>query len=70
MVLKVQLTNEDLTKHFEDNFQLTIQAIRIAKRSIEAGHEVSLTNLLEELKNNPNAQNIIDNIEDKEHEDG
>ncbi len=69
MVLKPQLTNEALTKHFEDNFHLTIQAIRIAKRSIEAGHEVSLTDLFEQLQKNPDAQYIIDNIKDKESDE-
>ncbi len=69
MVLKDHLTNEDLTKLFDDNFQLAIQAIRIAKRNIEAGHEVALDDLLDDLKKNPDAQSIIDNIKDKHPEE-
>ncbi len=69
MVIKKHLTNEELSKQFDDNFQLAIQAMRIAKRNIQAGHEVSLTDLLNQLRSNPDAQSIIDSIVDVPREE-
>lgn len=46
-------TNEELTKLFRNNFELAMYAIELARRHIKAGHEFSLSTLLQEVKNHP-----------------
>jgi|GEM_PF-1281807 len=48
-----ELTNEELSSLFADNFQLTVTAIRLAQNEVIAGHEVSLHTVLDQLKKNP-----------------
>ncbi len=47
------LTNEGITKLFNDNFALASYAIRVAQRHIKAGEEFTLTSILAEIKHNP-----------------
>ena len=49
-----ELTNENLSSLFSDNFQLAITAIRLAQSYIKGSHEVSLSIVLNEIKKHPN----------------
>ncbi len=57
---KQLLTNQSLRGLFKSNFELTNQAIRLARFYIKSGHEVSMTKLLSELKRNPSEQYLKD----------
>jgi hypothetical protein len=59
-VVKQPLTNQSLRGLFKSNFELTNQAIRLARFYIKSGHEVSMTKLLSELKRNPSEQYLKD----------
>lgn len=48
-----ELTNEGLTKLFNDNFDLAITAIKLAQNEVDAGHEVTMQKVLSEIKHNP-----------------
>lgn len=50
---KEQLTNEQLKKHFKNNFDLARYAINAAQHFIKAGHEVNVTDLLREIQKHP-----------------
>lgn len=41
---KKKLTNEDLTRHFKNPFDLVNHAIGVAKHLVESGHELSEVN--------------------------
>lgn len=45
---KTPLTNEQLLKHFSNNFSLALQAINVAKHNMESGKDFHLGSLLEE----------------------
>lgn len=47
------LTNEGLTKLFNNNFDLAITAIKLAQNEVDAGHEVTMQKVLSEIKQNP-----------------
>jgi len=49
------LTIEELSRAFDDNFQLTIHAINLAKHEIHAGKEVNTSILVEKLRKDPHA---------------
>lgn len=57
---RVQLTNESLRGLFKNNFDLTNQAIRLARFYIKSGHEVTMNKLLNEIKRNPSEQYLRD----------
>jgi hypothetical protein len=63
-----QLTNQSLRGLFRNNFELTNQAIRLARFYIKSGHEVSMTKLLAEIKRNPSEQYLKD-LQKMEEED-
>ncbi len=48
-----QLTNEQLKKHFHDNFELAHFAIDVARYLIKSGHEVEVPQLLRDIQKNP-----------------
>lgn len=54
------LTNETLKGLFKNNFVLVNQAINLARFYMKAGHEVKMSKLLQELKNNPSEQYLKD----------
>ena len=51
--MKDQLTNEALKKHFKDNFDLAHYAIAAARYLIKSGHEVNISELLDDIQRNP-----------------
>ena len=65
---RIQLTNESLRGLFKSNFELTNQAIRLARFYIKSGHEISMTKLLSEIKRNPSEQYLKD-LQRMEEED-
>ena len=62
------LTNESLRGLFKNNFELTNQAIRLARFYIKSGHEISMNKLLNEIKRNPSEQYLAD-LQKMEEED-
>jgi hypothetical protein len=54
------LTNETLKGLFKNNFLLVNQAINLARFYMRAGHEMKLSKILQELKNNPSEQYLKD----------
>lgn len=66
---KEQLTNQSLRGLFKNNFELTNQAIRLARFYIKSGHEVSMTKLLNEIKRNPSEQYLKDLMQMEDEED-
>ncbi len=70
-VFKQQLTNQSLRGLFKSNFELTNQAIRLARFYIKSGHEVTMGKLLGELKRNPSEQYLKDlqKMEDEDTEE-
>ncbi len=65
------LTNESLKGLFKSNFILVNQAIALTRFYIKSGHEVKMSKLLNELKNNPSEQYLKDlqEIEEEERND-
>ena len=57
---KEHLTNERLRKLFQNNFQLTNQAIELGRFYIRSGHEINMGKLLEEIIRNPHADYLKD----------
>lgn len=55
-----ELTNENLSSLFSDNFQLAITAIRLAQNYIKGSHEVSLSIVLNEIKKHPHMYQFED----------
>ena len=47
-----ELTNEGLSSLFSDNFQLAITAIKLAQNEVNTGHEVTMKNVLAQIKLN------------------
>jgi hypothetical protein len=62
------LTNETIKSLFKNNFVLVNQAINLARFYMKAGHEVKMSKLLQELKNNPSEQYLRDLQELEESE--
>jgi hypothetical protein len=54
------LTNENIKGLFKNNFLLVNQAINLARFYIKSGHEVKMSKLLQELKNNPSEDYLKD----------
>lgn len=69
-IVRDQLTNQSLRGLFKNNFDLTNQAIRLARFYIKSGHEVSMGKLLNEIKRNPSEQYLKDlqKMEEEEEE--
>lgn len=63
-----QLTNHQLRGLFKNSFELTNQAIRLARFYIKSGHEISMSKLLGELRRNPDEQYLRD-LQKMEEED-
>lgn len=63
------LTNEGLRGIFKNNFELTNQAIRLARFYIKSGHEIPMGKLLNEIKRNPSEQYLNDLMQMEEEED-
>jgi hypothetical protein len=57
-----ELTNEKLSSLFSDNFQLAIAAIKLAQSEITSGHEVSMEDVLTQIKQHPNLYVFEDRI--------
>lgn len=55
---KPPLTNEYLRGLFKSNFELANQVIELARFHIHSGREVNLTDLLDEIKRNPQKEYI------------
>lgn len=67
--IRDSLTNETIKGLFKNNFMLVNQAINLARFYMKAGHEVKMSKLLQELKNNPSEQYLKDLQELEETED-
>lgn len=48
-----ELTNEELSSLFSDNFQLAVTAIRLAQNAVNAGHAVTMKGVLDQIKSHP-----------------
>ena len=53
MAIRDQLTNERLKGLFKNNFELVNYAIRLGRYYLKSGHEITIDNLLEEVRKNP-----------------
>lgn len=62
------LTNETIKGLFKNNFLLVNQAINLARFYMRAGHEVKMSKLLNEVKNNPSPDYLKD-LQELENED-
>ena len=58
--MRDSLTNENIKGLFKNNFLLVNQAINLARFYIKSGHEVRMSKLLQELKNNPSEEYLKD----------
>ena len=58
--MKDALTNESLRGIFKNNFELAHFAIQLGRHYIQAGHEISLTGILSEVKKHPTEQHLKD----------
>jgi len=58
METRDHLTNEKLSKAYEDNFALSSYAIRVAQNDMLAGREVHISTLIERLRKDPHAEII------------
>lgn len=58
METRDHLTNEKLSKAYDDNFTLSSYAIRVAQNDIAAGREVHISTLVERLRKDPHAEII------------
>jgi cellobiose-specific phosphotransferase system component IIA len=69
--MRDSLTNEALKALFKNNFLLVNQAINLARFYIKSGHEVKMSKLLQELKNNPSEDYLKDlqELEDADNND-
>ena len=50
---KDRLTNEGLKKHFKNNFELANYVINVGRYFIQAGHEMTLDQLVREVERSP-----------------
>ncbi len=64
-----ELTNEELTKLFTDNFQLALHSISMARNHVKAGQETSMQSVLKEVKKNSNLHSFEDHVLDKTNTD-
>lgn len=64
-----QLTNQSLRGLFKNNFELTNQAIRLARFYVKSGHEISISKLLNEIKRNPTEQYLKDLMQMESEDD-
>lgn len=55
MGLRDHLTNEGLRGIFRNNFELTNYVIGLGRHYVKAGHEISVDQLLEQVRKNPHA---------------
>jgi outer membrane protein assembly factor BamD (BamD/ComL family) len=53
MPLRDQLTTQGIRSLFKSNFDLAAYAIRLARFYIKSGREVTVDQLLEEIRKNP-----------------
>ncbi|MBI5273682.1 MAG: hypothetical protein HY860_01345 [Chlamydiales bacterium] len=67
-MIKHELTNETIMKHFDNNFELALYAIDIAQRLIKTGKEVKIGKLLEEIKKHPDQFEIEEPIESEDEQ--
>lgn len=71
--LRDRLTNEKIKVLFKNNFELANYAIKLARYSIHSGHEVTVDDLLEEIRLHPNPSYLEDlkksDLADKEEEE-
>ena len=58
--MRDSLTNESIKGLFKNNFLLVNQAINLARFYIKSGHEIRMSKLLQELKNNPSEEYLKD----------
>lgn len=63
------LTNEKIRSLFNDNFQLTMYAIDVARKYLQIGREFHLSSLLETLKKNPSILEELNVIEEQKSEE-
>lgn len=68
--IRDSLTNEAIKGLFKNNFVLVNQAINLARFYMKSGHEVKMSKLLQELKNNPSEEYLKDlqALEDADNE--
>jgi hypothetical protein len=68
----MQLTTEQLKKHFHSNFDLALQAIEVARYLIKSGHEVNIAELLANIAKNPTQwrAETLEALEKAEEESG
>jgi outer membrane protein assembly factor BamD (BamD/ComL family) len=57
MPLRDQLTSQGLRSLFKSNFDLAAYAIRLARFYIKSGREITVDQLLEEVRKNPHQYN-------------
>lgn len=57
-----ELTNEGLSSLFSDNFQLAITAIKLAQNEVNTGHEVTMQNVLAQIKLHPHLYSFEDRL--------
>ncbi len=69
--MRESLTNEAIKALFKNNFLLVNQAINLARFYIRSGHEVKMSKLLQEIKNNPSEDYLKDlqELEDADNND-
>lgn len=63
------LTHERLRGLFRNNFELSNFAIRLGRYFIKSGHEVSLDELLDQVRRNPSSSYLEDLQKAEEAED-
>jgi hypothetical protein len=70
MASKDSLTNESLKGFFKNNFELANFAIQLGRYYIKACHEISLGNLLEQVRKNPSEKFLrdLEMLENEEEE--
>ncbi|MBM3198307.1 MAG: hypothetical protein FJZ58_03520 [Chlamydiae bacterium] len=65
--MKQYLTNESLRKQFRNNFTLTNYAIALGRYHIRRGDQLSLQELVKEVRDNPTEQHL-ENLEKVDRE--
>ncbi len=65
MPIRDQLTTQSVKVLFKSNFDLTAYAIKLARSYIRSGVEVTLEQLLDDIRRNPHR---LDEEEDDENE--
>lgn len=69
--IRNQLTKECIRKHYNDNFEMTDYAIRLARYAIHSGAEIVLDRFLDEVKRNPHqfTREEIEELESQKEEE-